>query len=204
MPRIAPAGSPADLGGVEVAPGERLERALGAIWAHRPEVSAAWNAFNRAITETALLSPRLTELVRLRIAFHNQCRSCMAVRDANALDDGLTEELVCSLEQPGDGIGLTESERAAIRFADLFSIDHPAIDDDAINALRRHFAEAEIVELLIQCARMLGFGRLAAVAAVYEDLPDRFRAEQDTPYTPWGGAVIVRSGLRDSRLDGRS
>ena len=42
------------------------------------------------------LPERLIELVRLRVAFHNQCRSCMAIRYKDAIEDGLTEDLVCS------------------------------------------------------------------------------------------------------------
>jgi AhpD family alkylhydroperoxidase len=199
MPRISPVTTPSAADAAHADPGERFEQTLGAIWAHRPEVAAAWKAFDSAIARTALLAPRLTELVRLRIAFHNQCRSCMAVRYEDGLADGLTEELVCALEHPGASDGLTEPERAAIRFADFFANDHLAIDDAELDALRRHFSEAEIVELVIQCARMLGFGRLAAVAGVYEDLPDRFQVEQDAPYTPWGGGVIVRPRERDTR-----
>jgi AhpD family alkylhydroperoxidase len=62
---------------------------------------------------TGTLSPRLLELVRLRIAFHNQCRSCMSVRYESAIDDGLTEDAVCSLERPADAPDLSDAERTA-------------------------------------------------------------------------------------------
>ena len=65
------------------------------------------------------LPDRLVELVRLRIAFFNQCRSCMAIRYTDAVNDGLTEELVCSLERPEDAADLTEAEKAAIAYGEL-------------------------------------------------------------------------------------
>lgn len=176
-------------------PGARIDRKLAGIWRHRLEAARAWSGFSRALAETGTLSPRLVELVRLRIAFHNQCRSCMAVRYTDAIDDGVTEDLVCSLERPQESDDLTEAEKAALRYADLFATNHLAIDERVLDDLRRHFDEGEIVELGMQCARMVGFGRLAATYGVYEDLPDRFRDGADGPYTPWGGDVLVRPSV---------
>ena len=78
---------------------------------------------------------RLIELVRLRIAFHNQCRSCMAIRYSTGLNDGLTEGLVCSLERPQEAEDLTDSERAALAYADLMATDHLAVDDALFDRL---------------------------------------------------------------------
>ena len=176
-------------------PGDRLDRRLGGIWAHRPEAARAWREFSRVLATTGTLSPRLVELVRLRIAFHNQCRSCMAVRYTDAVADGVTEDLVCSLERPEEADDLTAAEKVALRYADLFVTDHLAIDDALVDELREHFDEGEIHELGMQCARMVGFGRLAATYSVVDDLPDRFREETGGPRTPWGGEVLVRPSL---------
>ncbi|MBM3679069.1 MAG: carboxymuconolactone decarboxylase family protein [Actinobacteria bacterium] len=195
MTRIATATAldETELAGLDA--GDRLDRRLGGIWAHRPEAARAWRAFSRALAETGTLSPRLVELVRLRIAFHNQCRSCMAVRYEDGIAAGVTEDLVCSLEQPEEAPDLTAAEKAALRYADRFATDHLAIDEALIAELRRHFSDGEIHELGMQCARMVGFGRLAATYAAWEDLPDRFREEHDGPHTPWGGDVLVRPSL---------
>jgi AhpD family alkylhydroperoxidase len=137
-----------------------------------------------------LLSDRLIELVRLRVAFWNQCRSCMAVRYEEGTKDGLTEALVCSLERPEDAEDLTEPERAAIAFADLFATDHLGIGDETFARLREHFDEAEIVELCMNVALFVGFGRMGAVLHMVDDLPDRFQA--DGRVTPWGDGDVVR------------
>ena len=96
--------------------GDRINLGVASILGHRPEVAGALGALKAALVSTGTLSPRLVELVRLRIAFHNQCRSCMSVRYQSAIDDGLTEDLVCSLEQPAEADDLRgRTQRAAIR-----------------------------------------------------------------------------------------
>jgi AhpD family alkylhydroperoxidase len=174
----------------EADPADQIGLALQGILAHRPEAAAALSAYTMAWATTTTLSPRLIELVRLRIAFHNQCRSCMAVRYRAGVDDGVTEDLVCSLARPAEAPDLTDAERAALRFADLFATDHLAIDDAVYDELRRHFTEGELVDLGLHCANCVGVGRLAATWSVTDALPERFRATGEV--TPWGpGAVFV-------------
>jgi AhpD family alkylhydroperoxidase len=168
-----------------------LEQGLYRIFAHRPELATAVASYGRALRQHRTLPDRLVELVRLRIAFHNQCRSCMAIRYGDAVADGLTEDLVCSLEKPMEAPDLTDAERAAIRYGELFATNHLAIDDDVYDELRRHFTEGEIVELGLHVALCVGIGRLAATWNMVEELPDRFRAGGEI--APWGGdAVTVR------------
>ena len=161
------------------------------IRAHHPELAKAYARYGAAARECAVLSARLRELVRLRIAFHNQCRSCMAMRYADGVDDGVTEDLVCSLERPYEAPDLTEAERAALRYADLLAANHLAIDDALYAKLGEHFSEKEIVELGMVCAICVGFGRLAATWNMVEDLPERFRETGDSPVTPWGSDAWV-------------
>ena len=147
MPRVAPA------------PAEQYEPLFGPspplrmqIYAQRPPLAQAYVEFGATLRRERLLSDRLIELVRLRIAFWNQCRSCMAVRYEEATKDGVDEALVCSLERPEEADDLTEAERAAIGFADLFATDHLAIGDETFARLREHFDEPEIVELCMNVA----------------------------------------------------
>ncbi len=174
--------------------GDRINLGVASILGHRPEVAGALGALRAALVSTGTLSPRLVELVRLRIAFHNQCRSCMSVRYQSAIDDGLTEELVCSLEQPAHADDLTDAERSAVRYADLFATDHLSIDDAVYDDLRGHFTEDQIVELGVHCAYAVGMGRLAATWHVTDDVPDAFRSVSDSPLAPWDSEGVVASG----------
>src|SRR5258708_5436016 len=138
MPRVRPHESRAALPPVDD-DAMRIQNALGAISAHRPEVSVATGALNRAIVTSGTLSPRLRELIRLRIAFHNQCRSCMAMRYSDAVESGLNEDLVCSLQRPEEAEGPTPAERPALRFAAPFATHHLAIDDSVYDHLPQYF-----------------------------------------------------------------
>lgn len=175
------------------------------IRAHHPEIAKAYLRFGAALKQFSVLPARLRELVRLRIAFHNQCRSCMAMRYADAVDDGVTEELVCSLEKPDEASDLTPAEKVALRFADLLATKHLAIDDRLYAELALHFSEKEIVELGMVCALCVGFGRLSATWQMDEDLPQHFQADSDVPVTPWGpGAwTTARSQQQVSGDDAR-
>ena len=47
------------------------------IYAQRPDIAAKFVEFGQVLRDHHILSARMLELVRLRVAFHNQCRSCM-------------------------------------------------------------------------------------------------------------------------------
>jgi AhpD family alkylhydroperoxidase len=194
MTRIAPSPVFADVPVVDVGQGDRINLGVAAIVGRVPKVAEALGALNAARKSTGTLSPRLLELVRLRIAFHNQCRSCMSVRYQSAIDDGLTEDAVCSLERPADAPDLSDAERAALKFADLFATNHLAIDDSVYDELRGHFTEDQLVELGVNCAIALGIGRLTATWDVTDDVPDAFRPESDGQVTPWSSAGVIATG----------
>jgi AhpD family alkylhydroperoxidase len=151
-----------------------------------PAISLRRNDLMESVRHDITLSRRLQELIRLRIAFHNQCRYCMAARYEEAIEDGLTEDAVCALEHPQEAPDLTDAERAALRFAELFATNHLAIDDALVEDLRRHFTEREIYEIGVSCACFVGFGRLAAISSEPDSLLEAFPREAEEPLTPWG------------------
>ena len=170
-----------------------LEQGLMRFFAHVPPLAKGLVGFAGALKMHRALPDRLVELVRLRVAFHNQCRSCMAIRYQDALADGLTEDLICSLEKPAEAEGLTAAEQLALRYADLFATNHLAIDDALYEALGEYFTEGEIVELGLQVALFVGVGRLAATWHIVEDLPAAFQDAEASGLTPWGNeSVVVR------------
>ncbi|WP_370324172.1 carboxymuconolactone decarboxylase family protein [Euzebya sp.] len=180
-----------------VQPEGRTDLELGnvRIYAHRPELAEAYVRFTAGIRSNSTLPARLVELVRLRVAFHNQCRSCMAIRYADAVDAGVTEDLVCSLEKPEEAPDLTDAERAALRFADLLASDHLSISDQTIEDLRAHYDEPAIVELGMHIALYVGYGRLSMAWDMVDELPDRFH-ERDGRIAPWGGDDATVVGAR--------
>jgi AhpD family alkylhydroperoxidase len=189
MSRIRPVDLPRDDNSLDAAGQVNMD--IGSIMAHRPEISAGLGAFSTALTSAGTLPRRLIELIRLRIAFHNQCRSCMAIRYGEALDDGVTDELVCSLEKPHEAPDLTEAERSALRFADLFATNHLAIDDAVYDDLRQYYTEGELVEIGLNCALDVGVGRLAATWHVTDHLSEEFKNGDGKVLTPWGQPQLI-------------
>jgi len=165
------------------------------VMAHRAPLEAGLAGFQHALRTERVLPDRLHELVRLRVAFWNQCRSCMAVRYEEGVADGVTEELVCSLERPYEAPDLSEPERAAIRYADLMATNHLAITDETFDDLREHFSEPEIVELCMNVALFVGFGRMGSALHMVDDLPEHFQGEGEERVTPWGSdeQVLIAS-----------
>ena len=192
MTRVAPSSAFADIPVVDLGQGDRINLGVASLVSRLPKVAEALGALTAAL-KSGTLPPRLLELVRLRIAFHNQCRSCMSVRYQSAVDDGLTEDAVCSLERPADAPDLSEAERAALKFADLFATNHLAIDESIYDELRRYLTEDELVELGMHCAVSLGVGRLTATWDVTDDVPEAFRSGDDR-VTPWASTGVIASG----------
>src|SRR5262245_37286967 len=183
MPRVAPAFDPATYRTDDMAAGDVINLDVGAILAHRADVSAGLAAAMDALRTNSTIGQCTFELIRLRIAFHNQCRSCMAVRYPESIDEGLTEDLVCSLEKPYESPDLTDRERAALRFADLFATDHLGIDEAVYDDLRSYYREEQLVEIGLICAISVGIGRLAATWHVVEHVPEALQAPGQV--APW-------------------
>jgi len=152
----------------------------------RPELMAGMAAFSRVLKDNRQLPDRMVELLRLRIAFRNQCRPCMSMRYGSAVEDGLTEDLVCSLEQPEEADDLTPAERAAVAFGDRFASNHLTITADDRRALSAHFTPGQIAELAMLAAMFTGFGRMGAVFDTGDSYPVGERHADGTPLTPWG------------------
>ncbi len=165
-----------------------LEQGLTRYFAHCPEQALGLMQFGGALKRGRQLPERLVELMRLRIAFFNQCRSCMAIRYTDAVNDGVDEGAVCSLEKPQEATNLSDAEKSAIRYGELMATDHLAITDATYDDLRQYFSEAEIVELGMTAAFFVGFGRLAATYKMVEELPEAFQTA-DT-IAPWGEEKI--------------
>jgi AhpD family alkylhydroperoxidase len=145
LTRIAPSTAFAAVPTDDLEQGDRINFGVASIIGRLPAAAEALGGLTAALRANGTLPPRLLELVRLRIAFFNQCRSCIAVRYQSAIDDGLDESAVCSLERPSDAENLSAAERSALRFAELFATNHLAIDDAVYDDLRVHFSEDELV-----------------------------------------------------------
>jgi alkylhydroperoxidase family enzyme len=107
-----------------------------------------------------VLEPRLKELIRLRIATLNGCVLCKSVRMAPNV---VSEDEAASGVDKADESGFTARERAAIHFAEKLAVDHHNIGDADVAEMRRHFSDAEFLELAMMAGQYIGFGRVLAM-----------------------------------------
>lgn len=116
--------------------------------AHRPEIFETMIAHFEAILHTGTVPLRLKELVIVRTSQLNRCGYCLASHSRIALNLGWTPEHLDALPHFADHAGFTPAEKAALRLAEQMTLDSTHISDEDIAALREHFDEGEVVELM--------------------------------------------------------
>lgn len=115
----------------------------------------------------SLLGPRVHELIRLRSAQIGGCDECSRAR----YSDDVSESDVACVVAGSDG-DLDARERLAMRYVTLMHTDHHRVDDAFFLELKQHFTTAEIIELAMLTATLLGYHRfLHALDILGTDAP---------------------------------
>src|SRR6476661_859028 len=127
------------------------------VWSLSPELGAAVGNLSAAVYGDRLVSPRVREVARMRIAQINGCNVCLQWRFPEMADRGVTEELYAHVDDPDAG-----------EYAEKFALDHRSLDDAFFARMRAEFTDAEIVELTAMIGNWLAFGRFQAVLDVAE------------------------------------
>ena len=121
-------------------------------------------AYNKSI-----LPVGVREAARIRIAQLNDCGVCLTFRADSVRAQGLGEDLYGAVgSEDDDRAELTEQERLAVEFAELFATDHERIDDAFMDRMKASFTDAEILDLTICVAAFLGLGRALHVLGITE------------------------------------
>lgn len=102
----------------------------------------------------SLLGGRILELIRIRSAQLGECQPCMQSRKHDSITD---QDVACLLDVQHQD--LTEQERMAVKFLDLLSADHHALDAAFYRQLATVFSAAQIIELGFTCAETMGVHR---------------------------------------------
>lgn len=122
---------------------------------------------NKAIEASALESS-LINLVKIRASQINRCAFCIDLHTRHARAAGETERRIYLLSAWRESSVFDDKERAALGWAEALTRiaeDHAA--DDLFEALRKHFADAEIAYLTALIGLINAWNRLA-VALAYE------------------------------------
>jgi alkylhydroperoxidase family enzyme len=139
------------------------------IWSLRPEMAPAVGKLVDAAYNKSILPVGVREAARIRIAQLNDCTVCLTFRADSVKAQGLGEDLYSGVgSEDGGRAELTEQERLAVEFAELFAIDHERIDDAFMDRMKASFTDEEILDLTICVAAFLGLGRALHVLGITE------------------------------------
>lgn len=133
------------------------------VWGRRPDIARTWLATLSAFYKNSLISDRLRELIRLKIASITQCKACQIARKSDSVAE---EELACL---SSDSDYFTDAEQAALQFVERFGNDYTSLNDENFASLRVHYSEDQIVEINLFAAMMLAGGRATYVLNAYEE-----------------------------------
>ena len=161
LPVIGPQGEP------RLDPVAGVEGRFNGVMAWRPELLEAFFDFYAKLWTTGALDMRIKDLARMKIARTVGCRMCQNTRFAVA--DGYTvEDDYLDIDDVENG-EYTEAEKAALRYVEAFATNAALVTDEMVADLRRHFSEAEIVELSILTAMVGGFGSINVALNIAPD-----------------------------------
>jgi uncharacterized peroxidase-related enzyme len=112
--------------------------------AHRPEMLKNFLSFYASVGRS--LDRKLFELIYIRVSFINGCRYCLQHHIAASKRAGLTADDWGALKQ-GDYRRFSEKEQAALAYAEKLTRTPREIADSDVAGLKKHFTDAEIVDL---------------------------------------------------------
>jgi alkylhydroperoxidase family enzyme len=123
-----------------------------------------FDELSRTVARMDSLDPVTTELVRLRGARQHDCRLCRSTRSARALDAGADEELLDTTERY-ETSDLAESQKVALRLADVVITRPDAVDRVLAAQVHERFTPTQVVELVMDVMRNSGQKMAVALAA---------------------------------------
>lgn len=139
---------------------------------HRPGIADAFIRLNRAVLYEGTVSTELKMLVSLMASHAAGCRYCQShMANLSSIYEAPDDKIAAIWEFEASAL-FSEAERAALRLAMKASVVPNAVEEDDFGALRKHFNDAEIVEIVASIAL---FGYLNrwndTMATELEELP---------------------------------
>jgi AhpD family alkylhydroperoxidase len=111
-----------------------------------------FDPFLRAVARLDALDPLTTELVRLRVARHHNCRLCKSLRTRAAMAAGGDETVYDQVDRFADS-DLGESHKVALHVTEAVIIRPESLDDGLVARARAAFSNAQLVELVLDVMR---------------------------------------------------
>jgi alkylhydroperoxidase family enzyme len=143
----------------------RASNLVRIVSAHSPFLARWLIGFIAAVRQPnlgAVSDVRLRGLANIKTSMTNECNYCSTHTSIYGKALGLTESEIASLK--GDGWrtnpAFSEREKAAIAWSEAMTRNTAARDKRVWDDMRRHFTDAEIVEISLACAMFNMINRL--------------------------------------------
>ncbi len=135
-----------------------FDHMLGA-FAHRPSVFEHLFAMQAALRKEGALSRRHWELAQVAVSQLNDCTYCRAHHEPLLAKEGLSDPGVACLIDDKSHLELDAADKAVVACARAVTETPRQVPDHVFTELRRHFNDAQIVELVWQIALCGAFNR---------------------------------------------
>lgn len=153
------------------------------VFAQAPDVlNLVMNEFYVKIFFGGDVPQRYKQLARLRLSLVHGCLTCNKQNVPGAMEAGFSQAQVDALVADRCGTDLfTEADLAVIDYTDQMVLTnmHGELSKDLFERLRKHFSEAQILELGVVMAIIGGMAKLSFLLDVVEK-------ESYCPFTPTG------------------
>lgn len=116
--------------------------------AHRPQILRAFTALAGSVLGPGLLSRELKQLVAFVSSNASGCRYCQAHTSGGAVDAGTSLERIEAAFEFETSALFSDPERSALALARAAGLVPNQATDEHFAALREHYTEEEIVELV--------------------------------------------------------
>ena len=134
---------------------EAIRKRLGkvanfyAMMGHRPNVLKNFVALYGSVMNEGTVEARYKELAYLKTSAINGCEYCSRAHMANAKQIGITDEQIKALQFYERSPLFNDKEKATILYAERVTRGAAGIRTDTLEELRKHYDEAQIVELTL-------------------------------------------------------
>ena len=115
---------------------------------HWPELLQSLGGLVHTVLQTGEVDPTLKRLVGIISSRTQGCTYCTAHSSYGASQLGVDAEKIAAVYEFDTSPLFTDAERAALRVAWHGALQPSAVTDDDFEALKAHFSEREIVEIV--------------------------------------------------------
>ena len=117
-----------------------------------PDLWTGIEAFIAVVPGLQTLDPVTTELMRLRLARHHDCRICKSLRSYSAIAAGADDDTFAAVDTY-ETSDLDDGTKAALALVDALVWTPGRVGDDLVAELHRHHGPAALVEMVLDAAR---------------------------------------------------